>query len=122
LYYAIEVIWRGRSHPSMFAAGGFCFLIIGGINNAFPWSMSLTWQALIGAAAATAVEFAAGMILNVWLGLGIWDYSRLPLNVMGQICLPYSLAWIALSAFAVWLDDYLRWKLYGERKPEYKLI
>ncbi|MDR2044158.1 MAG: putative ABC transporter permease [Clostridium sp.] len=122
LYYAIEVVWRGYSHPAMFAVGGICFLLIGGINNWFPWTMGLVWQALIGAAAVTATELASGILLNRWLGLGIWDYSRMPLNFLGQICLPFSAAWAALSLFGIWLDDYLRWKLYGEQKPQYKLI
>ena len=43
-------------------------------------------QMLICSIIITAVEFTSGLILNVWLGLGIWDYSNMPFNILGQIC------------------------------------
>ena len=122
VFYCIELLWRGYSYPSMFVVGGICFLIIGGINNYLPWSVGLVWQALIGGAAVTVVELVSGIVLNIWLGLGIWDYSHLPLNFLGQICLLYSLIWVVLSIIGIFLDDYLRWKLYGEQRPRYTLI
>ncbi|GHU95037.1 hypothetical protein FACS1894208_07160 [Clostridia bacterium] len=122
VYYLIEVLWRGYSDPSMFVVGGFCFLVVGAINNFFPWALGFVWQSVIGAAVITAAELISGVALNVWAGLGIWDYSQMPFNFMGQICLPYSLLWVPVSAFAIWLDDYLRWKLFSEQKPQYKLI
>ena len=122
VYYLIELAWRGFSHPSMFIAGGLCFVLIGGVNNYLPWRMGLVWQALLGAAAVTAVELVSGLVINIWLGLGVWDYSGAPLNLLGQICLPYSLAWIALSAAGIFLDDFLRWKLFGEERPRYSLL
>ena len=121
VYYCIELLRRGYSHSSMFIVGGVCFLIIGSINNYLPWSIGILQQALIGAVAVTTLELISGIILNIWLGLGVWDYSHLPLNILGQICLPYSLLWVALSAVGILLDDYLRWKLYGEQRPEYTL-
>ena len=69
-----------------------------------------------------AAEFAAGCVLNLWLGLGVWDYTDMPFNLMGQICLPFSAVWIVVSAAAILLDDWLRWRLYGEDKPHYRWI
>ena len=120
--YVVEPLYRGYSHWTMFILGGFCFLILGGINIVFPWELGLVWQMLIGAGAITAAELMAGIVINVWLGLGVWDYSDMPLNVLGQICLPYSVAWFGLSAVGILLDDYLRWKLYGEDKPGYNIF
>jgi uncharacterized membrane protein len=77
---------------------------------------------MIGAAAVTAVELCSGLVINVWLGLDVWNYIEMPFNVLGQICLPYMILWIPLSAAAVWLDDYLRWRLYGEERPRYHLL
>ena len=122
LYVAIELAWRGRSHPAMFAVGGLAFLAVGAVNNYLPWSLGLLWQSLLGGAAITAIELVSGLILNVALGLRIWDYSGVPLNLWGQICLPYSLAWVALSVVAILLDDWLRYWIFGEDKPHYKLI
>lgn len=122
IYYLIELAWRGFSHPSMFLVGGLCLVLIGGVNNWFEWDFALVWQALIGGIVITVMEFGAGVVLNLWLGLGIWDYSDAPLNVLGQICLPFFFAWVALAVVGIFLDDYLRWKLYGERRPQYKIL
>ncbi len=121
-YFAIEMLWRGYSHWTMAVLGGICFVLIGGINELFPWEMSLLLQALIGAVVITALEFVAGCILNLWLGLEIWNYSALPLNLLGQICLPFSLLWIIASAGAIILDDWLRYWLFGEQRPKYYLL
>lgn len=122
IYYLIEIAWRGYSHISMFALGGICFILVGLINELFPWSLGVVWQSLIGATVITVAEFITGVIVNIWLGLGVWDYSNLPLNVMGQICLPFYLAWIPLSCLAIVVDDYIRYWLFGEEKPHYKVI
>lgn len=118
-YFGIECLWRGWSHWTMFILGGLCFVIIGGLNEFYGWEMPFWKQCLIGAAVITALEFAVGMIVNKWLGWAIWDYSNLPLNICGQICLPFSLIWVALSGVAIVIDDYLRYWLFGEEKPHY---
>ena len=56
----------------------------------------------------TVFEFILGYILNIKLGLGIWDYSNIPFNIMGQICLPFSFLWFVLSYFVIMLDDILK--------------
>lgn len=122
LYYTVEILWRGHSHWTMAALGGICFVLIGGLNNWLPWEMSLPTQGVAGAAIVTGAELVAGCVLNLWLGLGIWDYSELPFNLWGQICLPFSLAWILLSIAAVVLDDWLRYWWFGEERPHYTLI
>ena len=84
--------------------------------------MPLLWQIIIGTAIVTAAEFVAGCILNLWLGLGIWDYSNLPGNILGQICPQFTLAWAGLSLIAIVLDDYIRYWLWGDERPYYKFI
>lgn len=121
-YFCIEMLWRGHSHWTMALVGGICFVIIGCINEFFPWELGMVQQSLIGATAVTIIEFVAGLILNIWLKLGIWDYSNMPFNIMGQICLPFFFAWIALATVAIVLDDYLRHWLFKEEKPHYTLI
>lgn len=91
----------------------------GMLNEVIPWEMPLPEQMIICAVNITAVEFVAGMILNVWLNLNVWDYSNMPLNIMGQICLPFSVAWFFLSAVGIIMDDYLRYWIFGEEKPHY---
>ena len=121
-YYNIEIIYRGYSHISMFILASFLFIIIGLINEFLSWDTPLFIQSIIGAIIVTVLEFITGCIVNLWLGLNVWDYSSEPLNVMGQICLPFTLIWIVLSCIAIILDDYLRYYIFNEEKPHYKVF
>lgn len=121
-YVLIELLWRGYSHWSMFIVGGMCFILIGGINEYYPWDMPLWKQMLVSAVIVTLIELAAGLILNIWLKRGVWDYSGLPFNFMGQICLYFSVVWFFLAFPAIVIDDYLRHWLFGEEFPKYKIL
>lgn len=120
VYYAFELVLRGWSHWTMFLLGGICFILIGEYNEHVEWDTPLIKQGIVGACIVTALEFVVGMIVNVYLGWGIWDYSNVPLNFIGQICLPFSIAWIAVSILAVVVDDWVRYFLFKEEKPHYK--
>lgn len=121
LYCGIELLYRQRTHVSMLICGGVCFVLIGAINEFIPWTMKLWKQMLIGSCIVTIVEFITGLIVNVWLGLDVWDYSNVWGNVLGQICLPFSIIWFFISLLAIVADDYLRYWLFGEEKPRYYL-
>ena len=62
----------------------------------------MEWQLLViwGGAAATAVEFAYHWAGERFLGVRFWDYSQVPGNLAGRVCLPFSLAWGVLVAAA----------------------
>ena len=122
LYMSIEILYRGYTHWSMGILGGISFVSIGLINEILSLDTPLAIQALIGSIMITLYEFITGVILNIWLGLGIWDYSNLPFNILGQICLPFSIIWYFLSIVGICLDDFLRWKFFGEEKPRYKIF
>lgn len=124
VYIIIEILWRKAmgSHPThwtMFILGGLCFLLVGAINECFPWETPMWKQCIIGTSIILLLEFVFGCILNLWLGLNIWDYSNTPLNLLGQISLPFAVAWYFLTALAIILDDWLRYWLFGEEKPHY---
>lgn len=121
-YALIEVAFRGYTHWTMAVLGGILFLLLGGLNEWIPWEMPLALQCVIGAVIVTVAEFLAGLILNVWLGLGIWDYSDVPGNIFGQICPQFIFAWLGLSLVAIILDDFLRYWLFGEARPHYTII
>lgn len=122
LYVLLEMLWRGRSHWTMFALGGLCFVALGLINEVLPWEMPLCQQMLLGACIVTALEFLTGCIVNLGLGWGVWDYSSLPGNILGQICLQYCLLWLPVSLVGIVLDDWLRYWWWGEERPRYRLI
>ena len=107
IYSIIETLFRGYTFNSMFIVGGLCGVFIGLINDKTP-QMPLVYQCLIGSLIVTFMELICGYILNIKLGLGIWDYSNQPYNFMGQICPMFSLAWFFLSIPAIYLDDFLK--------------
>lgn len=121
-YVGIELMYRGYSHWSMGILGGICFVVIGMINEFFTWDMPMWKQCLIGSIIVTILEFITGCIVNIWLNWNVWDYSHLPFNILGQICLPFSVIWFCVSAIAIIADDYLRYWLFKEEKPRYKLF
>ena len=122
MYMGVEILFRGYTHFSMFFVGGLCFVLVGGINEKLPWNMAFVSQMMIASLLVTAVEFVAGVILNLLLGLGVWDYSTLPYNLLGQISLIFSVGWFFLSAIGILLDDWLRYLIYGEERPHYKIF
>lgn len=121
MYYALEVIFRGFSFPAMFVCGGLCFILCGVINEKNR-CMPLILQMLVASIGITAIEFVFGLVLNVWLGLGMWDYSNMPLNILGQICPQFTLLWFFLSAVGIVLDDFIRWMFFDEEFPHYHLL
>lgn len=96
LYTLIELLWRRRTHWSMFFVGGVCFDIIGGIHRRCH-RLSAAARCTLCAVAVTAVEFVSGCVLNGLLKLGVWDYSGMRFHLKGQVCLLYSLFWVVLS-------------------------
>lgn len=119
-YVGIELLYRGYTHWTMFFVGGTAGYCIGLINEVIPWEMPLWKQTLVGTAIVTVIEFVAGCILNLWLNWEVWDYSALPLNLLGQICLPFILAWSALVLCWIFADDYIRYWLWKEERPRYR--
>lgn len=122
IYGALEILVRGHTHWTMIILGGVCFVAIGLINEVIPWEMPLTVQMLIGSIIITALEFCCGCIVNLWLGWDVWDYSKLWGNFLGQICPLYSVIWYFVSLVAILLDDYLRYWLFDEEMPHYKIF
>ena len=121
IYTSIEMLYRGYSHWTMFLVGGLAFYMIGCINEYIQWDMPLYKQMAIGMSIITCLEFVIGFIVNIILKWNVWDYSNVPFNVLGQICLPFCAIWYFLSLVGIILDDYIRYWLFGEEKPTYKL-
>lgn len=122
IYFFLEIIYRGYSHWAMYILGGICFLFIGYINKFLPWKTPLILQMLIGCLIITTLELITGIVVNIWLKLNVWDYSKLNYNFLGQISIYSSICWYFISFVAIILDDYLRYFLFNEQKPVYKFI
>lgn len=95
-YPAIELLCRGRTHPSMAMAGGLSAVAFHRISR---MNRGLLWKSLLGGLAVTLTEAACGLIWN--RRHSVWDYRRMPFNWRGQVCLPYSLLWCGFAC--VWM-------------------
>ena len=105
VYGLLEIMWRGWTHWTMLICGGLCFTLMYIIARA---PMRAAQKIVASAAMITSVEFVTGCIVNLTLGMGVWDYSALPFDLMGQICPRFSLMWLGLSAPGLWLCRLLR--------------
>ena len=66
-----------------------------------------------GGLTATAVEYAVHLAYDWLLHVRFWDYSEVPGNLRGRVCLPFSVIWGLLIALALpplqsWLVPLLR--------------
>jgi uncharacterized membrane protein len=122
IYYLTEIIWRGCSHWTMFGLGGVCFVVMGEINKLFSWKTPFWIQCGISAVIITILEFTVGCVVNLVFHMNVWDYSDKPFNLLGQICPQMFPIWIILSGIGIVLDDILRWQLFNEEKPRYKIF
>ncbi len=103
IYSLIEIAWRGYTHWSMTAAGGVCLLLIHFTSGRMR-GKRLFFKCLASAGIITSVEFAAGVVVNIILGLHVWDYSARPGNILGQICPLFTFLWFLLSFPAVYFS------------------
>ncbi len=94
-YNLLEILWRGYTHWSMALAGGLCFCCIYAICSS-QGTHFLTKCALC-AFTITGIEFVFGCIVNLLFHMEVWDYSHLPLHLLGQVCLPYTALWFLLT-------------------------
>ena len=103
VYVGLELLWRGRSHISMYGAGGLSFLLLGKLGER---KLTLPLRAAAGAGVITAVELGTGLIVN--RDYRVWDYRQRRGNFLGQICPEYCALWMPLSLGAMeayrWLD------------------
>lgn len=119
-YCGVELLWRGWTHGSMFLLGAVCFYLVGSLDRR--WHLPVLAQMLLGAVIVTLCEFWTGVLVNEVMQLNVWDYSDAPMNLMGQICLPFTLFWFALSGVAIFLEDGMRRLLFSQPLPRYRWV
>lgn len=119
IYFYMEIAFRGYSHFSMLICGGVCFITVGCMGrkilaNSKNMLVALPKIMVSGMLIITFYEFLTGVLVNKVLGWNVWDYSEQKYNVMGQICLVYSLLWSVLSLLCVYLDIIIRKYIFDE--------
>ena len=119
VYSLIEVMFRGYTHWSMTVTGGLCLVLMYRRFTSIP-DDPLMMKCLFGAVTITAMEFAAGCIVNLWLDWQVWDYSGMLFNLYGQICPLFSALWFLLTVPVVSVTGFFSRRfsmLKGERNP-----
>jgi len=69
------------------------FGIVGVLLILEPLAVNLLLQYIGAAALTTALELATGYAMEKLFHQRWWDYSKMPLNLGGYVCLPFSLLW-----------------------------
>ena len=102
VYGGVEILWRGRTHPTMLLAGGICGILLLLVNRVMKGERYL-YKCIVGSLVITAVELVFGLIFNIGLKQNIWDYSNLKFNFLGQISLLFTVIWgfICAAAFPI---------------------
>lgn len=106
-YGLLEIIWRGRTHPSMSLAGGIIFCIMSYTQSRIK-NLNLLYRCIVGGIIITIIELLFGLIVNIKLNQHVWDYSMFPINYEGQVCLLYSVMWCFLTAPIIFLSDIIK--------------
>lgn len=119
-YCVTELLWRGWTHGSMFVLGAVCFTSVTALGRKFP--MSILAQMAIGALIVTFFEFWTGVFVNRVMHWNVWDYSHVPINFMGQICLPFTLLWFPLCGIGILFERFLRHRLFHEHVPQLRWV
>lgn len=128
VYFLLEVAYKtATGHPeriswTMLVLAVVLCVPVERSGAELPWECPLWLQALVCAALVTVTEFAAGCVLNLWLGLNVWDYSALPFNLLGQICLPFFFVWFGICMVFIPVFDLLRYEVKGGDRPHYYMI
>ena len=119
VYIEVELLYRGYTHWSMFVLAGFMFITVGWSNEyIFTWQDKFFKQVGLATLWATLCEYICGLILRCF-GLQVWDYSDVPLNIDGLICVPFMFAWAALMIVAIVVDDLAKFYFFGGQRPHY---
>ncbi len=106
-YSLIELLWRGFTHWTMGLTGGVCFPVLCGIHKRL--GHQVIWvRCFVGSLFITVTEFLVGCLVNLKLHWSVWDYSDLRFQLLGQICLPYSILWYFLTIPVFFLAEFLR--------------
>lgn len=109
-YSLTEIAFRGFTHWTMTLTGGIIFSVLYRIHSNLN-SIPLWEKCLLGTVIITSFEFTVGVIVNIILRWNVWDYSGVPFNLLGQICLPFTALWFVICIPAYLLCFILKRKL-----------
>ncbi len=107
IYSLLEIATRGYTHWTMMLLGGIVGILLYWMHGTAP-QHTLFLQALSGAFMITALEMVVGVLDNLIMQWHVWSYREVPLNLFGQICLPFSVLWFFVCLPAIGLCHVVR--------------
>lgn len=114
VYSLLEIVSRGYTHWTMTLTGGTVSVVLY-LLHAYAPPKTLFLQCLCGATVITALEMVVGTVVNLRFGWHVWDYSNMPLNLYGQICLPFSMLWFLVCLPALGICHVVRRQFHRSR-------
>ena len=110
VYSLLEISSRGFTHWTMTLTGGLILTILYEMFTHLK-KVPLWQKCILGSLIITAVEFTVGVTVNIIFGWNVWNYSDMPLNILGQICLPFTVLWFFLCIPAAFVCNAIQNRL-----------
>lgn len=108
---------------------GACFCLVEFVSCLFicraakiGWDEPLWKQILRCDIFVVSMEFMTGIVVNCMWHMNVWDYTDMPFQILGQICLPFAIIFAGLCAVGIFLSSYLACYLFGEEKPVFHVL
>ena len=121
IYSFLEITARGYTHWTMTLLGGTVGMLLYWMHGTAP-QHTLFLQALSGACMITALEMVVGVLDNLVMHWHVWSYRDVPLNLFGQICLPFSVLWFFLCLPALGLCHVIRKRFQSVLQSQQELL
>ena len=126
IYCMIEILFRNWSHWSMLVLAGFLGVFcVDSVNNVLSFDCDYIVQILISTILCTIGEGISGIILNVWLQLNVWDYSKMAFGTFffGQCNVIFCVAWaLIIGLFAIFYCDAINYYILKIEPCPYYVI
>lgn len=122
-YITIECCFRTYSYPLMGCLAIIAVLLGDCINDYISWDMDLVLQSSVVASIITLMELFVGLIQQHFHLVQMWDYSNIPMNYKGIICVPFFFLWMVMGAISIIVADCYNYYLdFREERPRYTIM
>ena len=102
-YFQKKWVNRGFMHGPYIPLYGTGALMVTYVTLPVKNSLALTF--VIGAVAASVLEYVTGVLMEALFKVRYWDYSERRFNINGHVCLLNTVEWGFLSVFLVFVLD-----------------
>ena len=126
--YLIEIVFAFiKDHKYVnrgFLIGPYCSIygVAGLVLSTFNPNMNVVLLFLLSMACCGIIEGGTGFILDKVFNMRWWDYSKVPLNIHGYVCLKFMLLFGLFSLMGVYLLNPIFSSLYRYLNDNVKML